>query len=84
METLKIQVRYNGQYHEMFFYDQDGLNCFSFVEGHSEACESYRLRKCEPVSLEVAQGYVNRMQAYYNSVPGEKIKLELVQKLRNK
>lgn len=82
METLNVQVRKSPDFVEIFFYDENkGLNCFSFKEGHNMSGQFYRLNTCKPVTLEVAQIEVGKMQKYYDSLPVEKIKLRLVQRL---
>jgi len=81
MQTLKIQLRDNGQYCEAFYYDDGGdLCCYSFVEGHNSSGNQYRLR-CKVVNSVRGEVFRNSMQRYYDSLPTPHINLVLVNKL---
>jgi hypothetical protein len=56
---------------------------FTFEDGHIECSNNYRLKSCKPVSHDEALQFKQRMQDYYNSIPGagEPINLVLVKRL---
>lgn len=83
--TLEVQVRQNPEGAlELFYYNSNKwdywLESFSFPEGHNEPSESYRLLDCKPVGKVDALAFVNRVQAYYNTLP-EAVELVLKDRL---
>lgn len=56
---IKTSVRLNKfNQLELFYYDEyKTLNCFTYAEGHNEACLAY-MYQCKPVDKDTAEAFI--------------------------
>lgn len=57
---IKTSVRLNKfNQLELFYYDDyhKTLNCFTYAEGHNEACLAY-MYQCKPVDQDTAEAFI--------------------------
>lgn len=85
MQKIKMQVRIettdSGEERLIAFWRESGqLCCFTWQDGHNVASECYRLNL--PMASNLGgKSLIEKMQRYYDSLPGERVQLELVQRL---
>ena len=85
MQTLKVQVRIEcagaSDERSVAFWRESGeLCCFTWFDGHNTASDNYRL-SLPVASHSNAAELMESLQRHYDSLPGERVRLELVQRL---
>jgi len=85
MLNINAQVRrckVTGWFTIFYIDEYNACVSFCFQEGHNIACDDYRLKSCEVVSIELQKEFLAQVQKYYDSLDDSRVNLKLVQKLK--